>query len=125
MRQSKFTQAEWLDIFEQQKKSPLTVPQFCQKIGVSTTRFYHHRQRAAGSQEKTAEPVAPSAFIKVSDVQKKSVSSRHPPSYLKRRMAPCVSLLARTCTLSLRLFGGLPYENVCGCAGRLLVPLIY
>ncbi|WP_275379537.1 hypothetical protein [Xenorhabdus bovienii] len=36
MRQSKFTQAEWLDIFEQQKKSPLTVPQFCQKIGVST-----------------------------------------------------------------------------------------
>ncbi|WP_275389699.1 IS66 family insertion sequence element accessory protein TnpA [Xenorhabdus bovienii] len=79
MRQSKFTQAEWLDIFEQQKKSPLTVPQFCQKIGVSTTRFYHHRQRAADSQEKTAEPVAPSAFIKVSDVQKKSVSSSTPP----------------------------------------------
>ncbi|MDX8000935.1 transposase [Xenorhabdus sp. Reich] len=75
MRQSKFTQAEWLDIFEQQKKSPLTVPQFCQKIGVSTTRFYHHRQRAAGLQEKTAEPAAPSAFIKVSDVQKKSALS--------------------------------------------------
>ncbi|MCP9269243.1 hypothetical protein M5U04_14380 [Xenorhabdus sp. XENO-1] len=31
MSQSKFTQAEWLDIFEQQKKSELTIQQFCQK----------------------------------------------------------------------------------------------
>ncbi|MDC9583446.1 transposase, partial [Xenorhabdus sp. PR6a] len=64
MSQSRFTQAEWLDIFEQQKKSELSVRQFCQKIGISTTRFYHHRQRGSRPQEKPSEPAAP-AFIKI------------------------------------------------------------
>ncbi len=70
MSQSRFTQAEWRDLFEQQKKSELTVPQFCQKIGVSTTRFYHHRQRASHPPEKRSEPAASSAFIQVSTAQK-------------------------------------------------------
>ncbi|WP_240042461.1 IS66 family insertion sequence element accessory protein TnpA [Photorhabdus khanii] len=74
MSQSRFTQAEWRDLFEQQKKSELTVPQFCQKIGVSTTRFYHHRQRASHPPEKRSEPAAPSAFIKVSPAQEKPAS---------------------------------------------------
>ncbi|MDX7998428.1 transposase [Xenorhabdus sp. Reich] len=55
-------------MFEQQKKSELTVRQFCQKVGISMTRFYHHRQHGSHPPEK------PSAFIKVSTAQKKSVS---------------------------------------------------
>ncbi|CBJ80687.1 hypothetical protein XBJ1_1561 [Xenorhabdus bovienii SS-2004] len=75
MSQSRFTQAEWRDLFEQQKKSELTVPQFCQKIGVSTTRFYHHRQRTSHPPKKPSGLASPSAFIKVSTAQKKSASS--------------------------------------------------
>ncbi|WP_323858626.1 IS66 family insertion sequence element accessory protein TnpA [Xenorhabdus doucetiae] len=37
MSQSRFTQAEWRDMFEQQKTSSLTVRQFCQQTGISTT----------------------------------------------------------------------------------------
>ncbi len=79
MSQSKFTPAEWLDIFEQQKKSELTVRQFCQKIGVSTTRFYHHRQHGSRPQEKPSEPAAPSAFIKIRPFPENSVPSGTPP----------------------------------------------
>ncbi|WP_422645954.1 IS66 family insertion sequence element accessory protein TnpA [Xenorhabdus vietnamensis] len=56
LSQSRFTQAEWLDIFEQQKKSDLTVHQFCQKIGISMTQFYHHRRRDSHPQEKRSGP---------------------------------------------------------------------
>ncbi|WP_323859197.1 IS66 family insertion sequence element accessory protein TnpA [Xenorhabdus doucetiae] len=66
MSQSRFTQAEWRDIFEQQKKSPLTVRQFCQKIGISMTQFYHHRQRGSRPQEKPSGPAASPALIKIS-----------------------------------------------------------
>ncbi|CDL82576.1 IS66 family insertion sequence element accessory protein TnpA [Xenorhabdus cabanillasii] len=79
MSQSRFTQAEWLDIFEQQKKSELTVRQFCQKIGISTTRFYHHRQRGSRPQAKLSGSAVPSAFIKISAAQENSVPSSTPP----------------------------------------------
>ncbi|MBD2816454.1 transposase, partial [Xenorhabdus sp. Flor] len=73
MNQSRLTPAEWRDLFEQQKKSELTVRQFCQKIGISMTQFYHHRRRDARPPEK------PSAFIQVSPVQKKSASPSAAP----------------------------------------------
>ncbi|WP_237388261.1 IS66 family insertion sequence element accessory protein TnpA [Xenorhabdus sp. Sc-CR9] len=73
MSQSRFTPAEWLDMFEQQKKSQLTVQQFCQKIGISMTQFYHHRRCDARSQEKRSESAASPAFIQVSTAQKKSM----------------------------------------------------
>ncbi|WP_387693079.1 IS66 family insertion sequence element accessory protein TnpA [Photorhabdus sp. RM71S] len=79
MSQSRFTQAEWLDIFEQQKKSELTVQQFCQKIGISTTQFYHHRQRGSRPQEKPPGSASPPAFIKIRSAQEKSAPSGTPP----------------------------------------------
>ncbi|MBD2812456.1 transposase [Xenorhabdus sp. Vera] len=79
MSQSRFTQAEWRDIFEQQKKSPLTVRQFCQKIGISTNRFYHHRQLGSRPPEKPAEPAAPPALIKISTAQENTAPSGTPP----------------------------------------------
>lgn len=78
MSPSRFTQAEWLDIIEQQKKSELTIRQFCQKIGISMTQFYHHRRCDSHPQEKRSGPAAPSSFIKVSTAQKKSASPSAP-----------------------------------------------
>ncbi|MDE9539780.1 IS66 family insertion sequence element accessory protein TnpA [Xenorhabdus bovienii] len=52
-----------MDIFEQQKKSELTIRQFCQKIGISMTQFYYHRRRDSRPQEKRSGPAFPLIFF--------------------------------------------------------------
>lgn len=70
------TQQKWLAIVEKQKKSTLTIEQFCAQLKISPSTFYQRKR------ELTILAQQETSFIKASITQTVEVESQIPPIQL-------------------------------------------